>query len=228
MISSVLFDLDETLLDRTTSLASFLLDQYGRFSDHLGKVELDAWRTRFLTLDARGRVHKSVVYPALLAEFGGDRTVAESLLADYLEHCSQHARPFPGMAETLSDLRSRGIALGIVTNGETEFQTQHIEALGLHKIADAILISQAEGLRKPEAALFLRAAERLEIPVGQCLFVGDNPVADVLGAHAAGMLTAWFRSGAQWPLDQSPPPGAVIDRLSQVLDLVDGKAVITA
>ncbi len=35
-ISAVLFDLDETLLDRTTSLRAFLLDQYARFSQRLG------------------------------------------------------------------------------------------------------------------------------------------------------------------------------------------------
>ena len=100
------------------------------------------WKSRFLTLDERGRVHKSVVYPALLDEFGGDSSAAEALLADYLERCSWHARPFPGMVETLHSLRSRGISLGIVTNGETAFQTRHIEALGLREMVNAVLISR--------------------------------------------------------------------------------------
>lgn len=126
------------------------------------------------------------------------------------------------MAETLHSLRSRGISLGIVTNGETAFQTHHIEALGLHELTSAVLISQTEGLRKPEAEIFWRAADRLGVAPGKCLFVGDNPEADILGAAAAGMQTAWFRCGAKWPEDLPPPPGAIIDALSQVLDLLGG------
>lgn len=93
-------------------------------------------------------------------------------------------------------------------------------------MVDAVLISQTEGLRKPDPALFKRTAARMRIPVSECLFVGDNPIADVLGAHNAGMRTAWFRCGLDWPADLPPPPGAVIEELSEVLALVDnGPAV---
>lgn len=219
-VSAVLFDLDETLLDRTTSLRAFLSDQHRRFSDRLGTVEVDAWISRFLALDDRGRVHKSIVYPALLDVFGGDNSAADGLLADYLERCSSYARALPGMADTLEALRARGISLGIVTNGEMVFQARHIDVLGLRELVDVVLISQAESLRKPEAALFQRAAERLGVPPGRCLFVGDNPEADILGAHAAGMQTAWLRRGANWPEALPPPPGATIDALSEVLTLL--------
>lgn len=156
----------------------------------------------------------------------GDPTAADELLGDYRERCSAFAQPFDGMAKTLQELRSRRVSLGIITNGETEFQSRHIEALGLDQMVDAVLISQTEGLRKPDPALFGRAAARLRIPVSECLFVGDNPIADVLGAHNAGMSTAWFRRGLDWPADLPPPPGAVIEELSEVLALVDnGPAV---
>jgi putative hydrolase of the HAD superfamily len=220
VISAVLFDLDETLFDRTTSLVAFLAYQNGRFADRLGEVTFEVWRDRFLALDARGYVHKSLVYLALLAEFSGDLTAVDALLDDYREHCCEHARGSPGMAATLMTLRSYGLRLGIVTNGETEFQTRHVDALGLTALVDAVLISEAEGLRKPDAALFRRAADRLHVALPECLFVGDNPAVDVLGAHAAGMRTAWFRCGAVWPSNLAPMPGLEIDTLDQVLDLI--------
>ncbi len=220
MISAVLFDLDETLLDRTTSLVSFLADQHSRFMNRLGCAPFGVWRDRFLVLDARGRTHKSVVYPALLDEFGGDPKAAGELLDDYRERCCQHARGFPGMAEVLGVLRSRGLRLGIVTNGETAFQMCHVEALGLVALVDAVLISEAEGLRKPDAALFLRAADRLGVNPAHCLFVGDNPEVDILGACAAGMWTAWFCYGANWPDHLPPMPDTRIEALSQVLNLI--------
>jgi putative hydrolase of the HAD superfamily len=218
MTTAVLFDLDETLLDRTNALIAFLADQHARFAGRLGDAPFAVWRERFLARDARGHVHKSVVYPAILADFGGDADAAQALLADYQENCCRHARGFPGMAETLTALRGRGLKLGIVTNGETAFQTRNIYALGLDALVDTVLISQTEGLRKPDAALFRRAAERLGATPQDCLFVGDNPVADILGAHAAGMQTLWFRNDQAWPHDIDAMPGASIERLAQVLD----------
>jgi putative hydrolase of the HAD superfamily len=141
------------------------------------------------------------------------------MLIDYQENCCRYAMPFPGMTETLATLRAGGLALGLVTNGEAVFQSRYIEALGLRERVDAILISEIEGIRKPDRELFLRAAKRLDAAPANCLFVGDNPTADILGAHAAGMATAWFRSGMEWPADQEAPPGSVIDTLPEVLNL---------
>lgn len=219
MIAAVLFDLDETLLDRTASLTAFLADQHERFGAALGGVGLEAWRARFLALDARGSVHKSKVYPALLAEFGGDPASAEALLADYQEACCRHARPFAGMSETLQALRARSKRLAVVSNGETVFQGRHVTALALEALVDAVLVSQTEGLRKPDPALFHRAAERLGAAPADCLFVGDNPTADILGAAGAGMRTAWFRCGQTWPADLPPNPGPTIEALEEVLAL---------
>lgn len=219
MIAAVLFDLDETLLDRATSLIAFLADQHAKFSPVLGTMEWESWRNRFLALDARGHVSKAMVYPALLSEFGGEKQAADALLTDYQERCCHFARGFPGMAETLTALRARGLKLGIVTNGETAFQSRHINALGLGSLVDAVLISEAEGLRKPDRALFHRAAERLGAQPARCLFVGDNPAVDILGAHAAGMQTAWFGRGAPWPPEIAPMPGVAIKSLPDLLEL---------
>jgi putative hydrolase of the HAD superfamily len=85
---------------------------------------------------------------------------------------------------------------------------------------DAILVSETEGLRKPNAALFVRGAKRLNVSPASCLFVGDNPVADILGAHAAGMHTAWFGRGLNWPISTDPNPEASISELREVIDII--------
>lgn len=216
MIDAVLFDLDETLLDRTTSLRAFLADQFKRYAGQLGNVALEEWSERFLALDQRGHVHKKIVYPMILAEFGGELESEHALFTDYALRCSAFALPFDAMTSTLAAIRSLGLRVGIITNGETEFQTKHIEALNLHHSMDVILISQREGLRKPDAALFHRAADHLNVSVKRCLFVGDNPVADILGAAAAGMQTAWFRGEMDWPMDQPRNPGVTIQRLDEI------------
>ncbi|MGE0665262.1 MAG: HAD family hydrolase [Sphingomonadales bacterium] len=216
MIRAVLFDLDETLLDRTASVTAFLADQYARFAAELGGCTLARFQERFLALDARGSVRKSVVYPALLAEFGGIADTA-ALVADYYAGSWRHARPMPGMDETLAILRGRGLGLGIVSNGETHLQWSNIDGLGLRERMDAVLISQDEGLRKPDAALFQRAAGRLGLEPEDCVFVGDNPEADVLGALRVGMHAVWLWNGLAWPKGEVTVP--TIRRLSELVDL---------
>lgn len=81
MIDAVRFDLDETLFDRTTSFSALLSDQSKRFSGSLESVSLDEWRDRFLAIDRRGHVHKTLVYRAVLRAFGGGAT-ADRLFAD--------------------------------------------------------------------------------------------------------------------------------------------------
>jgi putative hydrolase of the HAD superfamily len=218
--AAVIFDLDETLLDRTTSLRSFLAEQYGRFADHLGEVDFDVWERRFIELDARGSVPKSRVYPTLLAEFGGRPDAAAMLTADYATGCCRHARAFPGMAELLGALRSHGVRLGIITNGEGAFQRRHIEALHLESLVDVILISEEEGLRKPDPEIFRLAARRLGVEPGECVFIGDNPMADVIGAADAGMQAVWFRCGQEWPGHLPPNPGRFIDGLQEALSFI--------
>ena len=199
---------------------AFLPAQRARFADRLGTASVDAWRTRFLALDQNGHAHKSIVYPAILREFGGDPQAAAVLLEDYRQRSCEHARGFPGMSRTLEALRGKGFKLGIVSNGETDFQMRNIGALGLEALVDAVLISEAEGLRKPDKALFHRAAQHLGARPDQCLFVGDNPEADILGAHAAGMRTAWFNVGAVWPGALAPNPGVEIRHLAQTIKLI--------
>lgn len=61
------------------------------------------------------------------------------------------------------------------------------------------MVSDLVGYRKPEAAIFLTAADKLGVRPAKILFVGDNPEADVWGAHRAGLRTAWLHRDQTWP-----------------------------
>lgn len=196
-ISAVLFDLDDTLHDRAGSLAAFLADQHHR--RFAGRIGLDVFVRRFLALDANGASPKSEVYPALLAEFGWDLREADRLVGDYAEGFQAFARPRPGARAALASLRALGLRLAVVSNGWTRFQRATLDALDLGQALDAVLISEAEGVRKPDPRIFRRAAERLDAPPEACLFVGDNPRADIGGARDAGMRTAWIPGAMPWP-----------------------------
>lgn len=58
---------------------------------------------------------------------------------------------------------------------------------------DTILISEIEGISKPDLRIFRRACEQLNTDPAQAVYVGDHPEVDVAGARAAGMRTVWRR-----------------------------------
>lgn len=216
MIDAVLFDLDGTLFNRDRTVAAVLARQVEQFAHLIPAAQASAFIRRVEVLDAHGHRDKREVYSIIGVEFGFDAaTVAElvaSFWAEYPGCCHLDA----DVADTLAALRLRGKRLGIVTNGATVIQRAAIEALGVEPAVDTLVISEAEGVRKPEAAIFRLAAARLGVPVERCCFVGDHPEVDVLGAQHAGLQAFWKRT-SYWP---PPEPISTIDAISDLLALI--------
>lgn len=220
VIKAVLFDLDETLLVRKAAITAFIADQYDRQVPLLAGVERNHYFARFLDLEDEGRTPKTAVYPALAAELSLDQVAAAELLADYQRIYPTYAVLSAGAVETLTTLRTRGLKLGIITNGSAVVQNGKIDATGLRPLFDLVLVSETEGLRKPDPAIFALALQRLNLAADQALFVGDNPEVDVVGARTAGLTAVWYHSTTDWPA-HLPPAAHTITAITQLLPLID-------
>ena len=129
----------------------------------------------------------------MTARFGIPFGLAETLLDDYRAGFPSACVLFPDAAQTLSCLRTSGLKLGVITNGSLRMQSGKLQCLALTPMFDTILISDAEGISKPDPRIFHRALERLDISPARSVFVGDHPEVDVAGARAAGMQAIWRR-----------------------------------
>lgn len=190
---SVLFDLDGTLLDRDTSLALFARDQYDRYSQ-FQVVDKDVFVQRFIEHDNHGYVWKDKVYQQLIAEFSILGIEWTELLKDYLDGFQRHCVGFPNLKCMLTELRNNGVKLALVSNGYGQFQYDNFEALGISHLFDEVLISEWEGLRKPDPAIFMRALSKLGLEATEALFVGDHPENDIRASRAIGIKAAWIRN----------------------------------
>ncbi|KMY44080.1 L-2-haloalkanoic acid dehalogenase [Bacillus sp. FJAT-27916] len=217
MIKAILFDLDGTLLDRDRSVKEFVENQYDRLISPSKPVSKGVYVSRFLELDNRGYVWKDRVYEQLVHEYHMTEITSESLLQDYLNHFKDWCIAFPHMLDMLQSLREKQLLLGIISNGRGRFQMDAICGLGIREFFDVILLSEWEGIKKPDLHIFLRAANRLGVSPHECVFVGDHPLNDVRAAQKAGMKTIWKRD-ANW---QEPEAGIFINDLVEIPLLVE-------
>ena len=192
-MKAVLFDLDGTLLDRNASLIEFVRWQaQGMLKTEIPNVE--QFVKRFIELDANGYVWKDKVYESLISEFSIQKWSMEELLTSYELCFCAFAKPMEGAIEAVKTLSRMAAKIALVSNGKTPFQERNFNALGISNLFDAVVVSEAVNLRKPEKEIFQLACELLETEVSNAIFVGDSPNADIKGANNVGMYTVYIPS----------------------------------
>lgn len=83
--------------------------------------------------------------------------------------------------------------LGIISNGERETQIAKLEKFALTKRFATVVLAGEVGLAKPDPAIFQHACQKAGYAPEQCLFVGDNFAADVLGGSNARLLPVYLK-----------------------------------
>jgi HAD superfamily hydrolase (TIGR01549 family) len=166
-----------------------------------------------------------VYYQQLLELLGHPAALPE--VAEEIYNAYAHL-PFvfyPDTLPALQALAARGLRLAIITNHSPAIRPVIEGSLSEFVQPEHILISGELDLYKPDRAIFVEAAARLQIPAGRCLYVGDNLEVDAIGAVEAGGYACglWCDRSNQPAPDTLPPGVRRITELSQVLNWVDGK-----
>ncbi|MEU7004890.1 HAD family hydrolase [Nonomuraea sp. NPDC046570] len=181
-----LFDLDRTLIDLD---AAFLLWAEEFAEEHgLGRRAV----AHLIKLDRSAVPHRELFFTKVCERF--DLPIsAEKLWAVYRRRMPRLVQCYPGALDDLAALRADGWLVGIVTNGTADNQLGKIKHTGLLDVVDGYALSGAEGVRKPDTALFEIAAQRCGAGLSEGgWMVGDNLVADIGGGRAAGLRTIWI------------------------------------
>ena len=177
--TSVIFDLDGTLLDTLGDLTAAM----NRTLTRHGLPE----RTHRQMRAALGNGARRLMELSVPA--GTDGALFETLLAeynaDYAANCRIETAPYPGVDALLRQLHAQGRKLAIVSNKPDEA----VRALRADFFADAVPIAVGETAairRKPAPDMLLAAMERLGAGSDKTVFIGDSEV-DIATARAAGL-----------------------------------------
>lgn len=112
---------------------------------------------------------------------------------------------YPDATRAIDRLKARGYRVAITANQPARRHAE-LEALGIE--VDAMGMSDAMGVAKPDRAFFDRTLELIGSPEpASVAYVGDRVDNDVLPALAAGMRAIWLRRGP-WGMLQELPNGA--------------------
>jgi putative hydrolase of the HAD superfamily len=217
MIKAVIFDLDGTLLNRDESVKKFIDNQYERLNKWVRHIPKEKYITRFIELDNRGYVWKDKVYQQLVGELDITEIPWEGLLQDYISQFKNNCVPFPNLLSMLEELRSNNLILGIITNGIGQFQMDNIKALGIEKYFKTILVSEWEGIKKPDPQIFKRALEQLNVLPNESIFVGDHPENDVKAAQNVGIKGIW-KKDFQW---NNIEADFIVDDLAELPSIIE-------
>jgi len=186
--TAVLFDLDGTLVD---SVYQHVLAW--REALEAGGIQLAIWR-----------IHRQIGMSGGLFVNALARETGRTLSSEEVERIHQvhgqafkryasQVRPLPGAQELLAHLTEVGVPWAIATSGRLQSARLSLDLLG---ISDDVPIITRDMVRhaKPDPDLFLAAAEKLGIPIGDSVVVGDS-IWDLLAAQRARALGVGFLSG---------------------------------
>lgn len=183
MMTTVLFDLDGTLVDTAPDLGYALNIQLQRH----GKAPLpDAEIRPYASHGSKGLLHLGFGITPDDAQFISMR---DEYLAIYDQVFTRSPRLFDGMAEVLSYLEQQDMPWGIVTNKPSRFTKPLVKSMGLDVRAASVVSGDDAPQPKPSPATLLMACQQIGVQPAQCLYVGDAE-RDIEAGRAAGMQTA--------------------------------------
>lgn len=216
-IQAVTFDAGGTLIEPWPSVGHIYAEVAARFGVHeadpaqLNRQFVAAWRAKrgfdysraaWLELVERSFAGLANPLPA-----GCFPAVYERFTEPDAWHVFEDVRP------ALDALDRHGTRLAVVSNWDERLEPL-LERLGLRQKFEAVIVSCHAGFTKPAPGIFTMALERLGLPPGMVLHVGDSTTEDVAGARTSGMHARLIQRHAP------PVAGEQVRSLGELVELV--------
>ncbi|MCX6020638.1 MAG: HAD family hydrolase [Chloroflexi bacterium] len=230
---AVIFDLDDTLIDFSGSVETLWRRVCAEAADEVRGLDAAAFyaaiiRTRdwFWADPERHRqgradlraASRGIVQEALRTLGHDAPELAAAIANRYRDARSLSVTLIPGAVETLDRLRSNGVRLALITNGDAAGQRAKIERFALAPYFDFILVEVEFGAGKPDPRVYAAALDALRSRPDAAWSIGDNLEWDIAAPHRLGLFTIWVDyARAGLPANAPAQPHRIIHALPDLL-----------
>jgi putative hydrolase of the HAD superfamily len=196
------FDLDHTLWDFDSNARESLEEIYTAFGLEAKAIgPFQFFYTTYLTHNALlwSRYEKGYItneelkwrrmWRTLLDFKIADEKLAKEMSAQYLEILPTKRKVFDYTFEILDYLTAKDYSIHLITNGFEKTQRSKLNNSNLAKYFKNIITSEISNSVKPKKEIFEYALNKAKGKIEECIMIGDNLEADILGAQKAGMDT---------------------------------------
>ncbi|MDA9622259.1 YjjG family noncanonical pyrimidine nucleotidase [Flavobacteriaceae bacterium] len=203
-IKHIFFDLDHTLwnFEKNSALTfKFLLDKYNitidlqKFLKVYMPINFSLWnlyRDDKITKEYLRHNRLKSTFEKLNIKI--DSGLIDKISNDYVKHLPDNNFLLPNTIPVLDYLFQK-YTLHIITNGFTEVQNTKILNSNLNKYFSCIIDSETVGVKKPHSKIFNYAYNISKAAYkNECLMIGDNYQADVMGALNYGFKAIHLNS----------------------------------
>lgn len=182
-----MIDLDEIL----NGIDAVCFDAFGTVVEITDKRRPYARLLRALPRDARMDLKHRLMREPLDLDIWCSQVnaeVSEDMLAGVfadIEAEVDSIRLYDWVAKLWQNLRQRGLKIGVCSNLAKSYGVKLLQVLP--DKPDIVVFSYEVGLQKPEQEIYRRVSQKMTLPAGRILFVGDSVRNDVSGPKAVGM-----------------------------------------
>jgi putative hydrolase of the HAD superfamily len=127
---------------------------------------------------------------------------------------------FPQVLEVLSRLKERYL-MAVVSDAQSAYALPELRAVGLQAYFAPVVISGDYGYRKPDARLFQKALDGLQVSPGQAIFIGNDGYRDIFGARQLGIKTILFRHTQDMTRPNEAEPDYIIREFAELTRALD-------
>lgn len=194
MIKAVIFDLDETLLNRGKAIEQMFLMILDKCYEDVKQSVKNEMLKKFKEYDKESYGHndKTKVFESFFDEFPPKYRLPRNDIQDFWNYNLPNCFTInPNTIKIVNALKMQ-VKVAIITNGSTQRQKAKINNTNLNSCFEIIIISEEVGFSKPDKRIFEFALNKLIVKPEDALFVGDDIEKDIGGCQNANIKGIWF------------------------------------
>lgn len=196
----IIFDLDNTLIDRDAAFVA-CLDQFLKQYDLALSSEL---MQEIIKKDDSGRYERAQFCHFLAAALAPLNLSSEQIWREF-QQLPAYVKPNNIINNVLRTL-SQQHTLCLLSNGSGTMQRTKLQNAQLPPVFDHVFISGEMGLSKPDPRTFTAVLEHYHLNPIDGVMIGDDLMRDIEPAKAMGLHTIWIEAFMAERMQQTPNP----------------------